>query len=48
MNRIAEIVSGMGILIGLYIIIANGTKSAAVITQIGTSSAAMVKTLQGR
>lgn len=48
MNRIAEIVSGMGILIGLYIVIANGTKSAQVISQIGTSSSKVISTLQGR
>lgn len=48
MGRIAEIVSGMGILIALYIIISNGTKAGYIVSSIGGATTDVVKTLQGR
>ena len=48
MGRIAEIISGMGILIGMYLILSHANSSVAIISQLGSSGSKVISTLQGR
>lgn len=43
-----RIVAGMGVLIGMYLIIANGNQSTKIIETISSNSINGIKTLQGR
>lgn len=47
-HSIMEILSGMGVLIAIYLFLSKGDETVAVIRQLGTTSTSMVKTLQGR
>lgn len=45
---IIEIVSGMGLLIGIFLFLNNADGTVQIIKSLGSSSASMVRTLQGR
>ena len=48
MGRIVEIISGIGVLIAIYLFVSNADGTASIIKQLGASSSSMIKTLQGR
>ena len=48
MGSIVRIISGMGILIAIYLFVANARGTASIISSVGSNSVNMVKTLQGR
>lgn len=48
MGRIVEILSGIGILIAIYLFLSNGKQTANIINTIGSNSIKGIKTLQGR
>ena len=48
MGRIVEIISGMGILIAIYLFVKNADGTASIIRQLGASSSSMIRNLQGR
>lgn len=47
-GSIVEIVSGMGILIAIFLFLSNADGTVSIIKQLGASSSSMVRTLQGR
>lgn len=47
-GKIAMILSGTGILIGMYLILSKSTETVSIIKQLGNTYTASVKTLQGR
>ena len=47
-GSIVEIVSGMGVLIAIYLFLSKGDSTVNIIKQLGSSSSSMVRTLQGR
>lgn len=46
--NLGKIIAGIGLLIGIYLIVANADKSANIIQTVGQNSIAGIKTLQGR
>ena len=48
MGTIAKILSGTGILIGMYLIITNATDTTKIIDSLGGTYTGAVKVLQGR
>jgi len=48
MNHISTWISGIGILIFVYLILRNGTESVNIIKAIADSGTSAIKTLQGR
>lgn len=48
MGHIREILSGIGILIFVYLILKNGTSSVNIIKSIADTATSGIKTLQGR
>jgi hypothetical protein len=48
MNRIFDVVSGMGILIAIYLFLANGSSTVNIIQTIGSNTTSGIRTLQGR
>jgi hypothetical protein len=48
MNRFFDIVSGMGILIAIYLFLKNFNGTVKIVNALGGNSTKMVKTLQGR
>lgn len=48
MGRIIEIISGMGLLIAIFLFVSNADGTASIIKQLGASSSSMIRTLQGR
>lgn len=48
MANVTKIVSGIGLLILVYLIVTNGMSVATIISSIATNSTAGIKTLQGR
>jgi hypothetical protein len=48
MNRVFDVVSGMGILIAIYLFLANGKSTVDIIQTIGSNTTSGIKTLQGR
>ena len=48
MGSIVRIISGMGILIAIYLFVKNANGTASIISSIGSNSVNMVQTLQGR
>ena len=48
MARLVEILTGVGILIGIFLIVSHGAESAKIINAIGMNSVNGIKTLQGR
>lgn len=48
MNRIFDVVSGMGILIAIFLFLNNGNSTVSIIQTIGQNTTAGIKTLQGR
>jgi hypothetical protein len=46
--NIAEIISGIGLLIAVYLFLHNGTKTVSIIDSISKNSISGIKTLQGR
>lgn len=48
MAKIAEILSGMGILIAIFLFVSHATESARIINALGSNTTAAIKTLQGR
>ena len=47
-GTILEIVSGMGILIGVYLFLSRGNETASIIKALSSATAENVKALQGR
>lgn len=47
-GKVAMILSGTGILIGMYLILNNSTSTVSIIKQLGSTYTSSVKTLQGR
>lgn len=48
MGRFFDIVSGMGILIAIYLFLNNGNSTVSIIQTIGANTTSGIKTLQGR
>jgi len=48
MGTISKILSGTGLLIGMYLVLSKGTESAKIISTLGNTYSGAVKTLQGR
>lgn len=48
MNKVFDVVAGIGILIGIYLFLSNGKSTTDIISSIGTNATAGIKTLQGR
>ena len=48
MNKVMDIASGIGILIAIYLFVANYKGTTAIISTMATNSIAGIKTLQGR
>jgi hypothetical protein len=47
-NRIFDVISGMGILIAIFLFLNNGRETTSIINSIATNTTAGIKTLQGR
>lgn len=47
-REITNIISGMGLLIGIYLVLSHGTNSAKILSTISQSSVSAIKALQGR
>ena len=45
---VIEVVSGIGILIAIYLFMSSADATVNIIRQLGTTSTGMIKTLQGR
>lgn len=48
MNKFVDILSGIGVLIGIYLFISNGDKTVKIIDTVATNSIKGISTLQGR
>ena len=48
MGTIYKVIAGIGTLIAIYLFLSNATETTSIIRQIGNSSVAGIKTLQGR
>lgn len=48
MRTVVEVLSGIGILIGIYLFLSNGKQTVNIIDTIGSNSIKGIKTLQGR
>lgn len=48
MGRLVEIISGMGILIGIFLFLNNGSATVNIINSIAGNATQGIKTLQGR
>ena len=46
--NLGKVLAGIGVLIGMYLVIANGTNSVKIIQTIAGNSVSGIKTLQGR
>lgn len=47
-SMVIEVVSGIGILIAIYLFMSSADATVNIIRQLGTTSTGMIKTLQGR
>ena len=47
-KKIIEVLSGIGLLIAIYLFLTNGTKTVAIVNSIAENSVKGIKTLQGR
>ena len=47
-SMIIEVVSGIGILIAIYLFMSSADSTVDIIRQLGSTSTGMIKTLQGR
>ena len=47
-NRIFDVISGMGILIAIFLFLNNGSQTTSIINSIAKNTTAGIKTLQGR
>lgn len=48
MNKVMEIASGIGILIAIYLFLANGNNTVKIINSLGSNTISGIKVLQGR
>lgn len=48
MNRVFDVIGGIGLLIMLYLVLINGKQTTSIINSIASNSVAGIKTLQGR
>ena len=48
MNQIVTVLSGIGVLIGIYLFLSKGTQTVNIINTIASNSINGIKTLQGR
>lgn len=48
MNRVFDVIAGIGVLIGIYLFLANGKQTTSIINTIAGNSISGIKTLQGR
>ena len=48
MNQIVTILSGIGVLIAIYLFLSKGTQTVNIINSIARNSISGIKTLQGR
>lgn len=48
MNRVFDIVGGIGLLIMLYLFLSNGKQTTSIINAVAGNSVKGIKTLQGR
>ena len=48
MNKIFDVIAGIGVLIGLFLFLTRGDETVKIISAIGGTTAQMVKSLQGR
>jgi hypothetical protein len=48
MNKVFDVLSGIGILIAIYLFLVNGKSTTSIISTIASNTTAGIKTLQGR
>ena len=48
MSKLVTVLSGIGVLIAIYLFLSNGRETTGIINSIGSNSIAGIKTLQGR
>lgn len=48
MGKVVSIISGIGLLIGIFLVLNNGKATASIIDSLGTTGTRLTKTLQGR
>ncbi|MGG1343872.1 hypothetical protein ABE244_25610 [Bacillus toyonensis] len=48
MNKVFDVIAGIGVLIGIYLFLSNGRQTTSIIETIASNSIAGIKTLQGR
>ena len=48
MNKLIQVLSGIGLLICLYLVVSNRKATVDIINSIGSNSISGIKTLQGR
>ena len=48
MNRVFDVISGMGILIAIFLFLNNGQSTVSIIQTIGQNTTSGIRTLQGR
>ena len=48
MSKLVTVLSGIGVLIAIYLFLNNGRETTSIINSIGSNSIAGIKTLQGR
>lgn len=48
MNQIVTVLSGIGVLIGIYLFLSKGSQTVNIINTIASNSIQGIKTLQGR
>lgn len=48
MNHVMEVLSGIGILIGMYLVLSNATAATQIISVVATNSIDGIQVLQGR
>lgn len=46
--KLGNVLAGIGILIGIYLLLANGSQTIGIINTIASNSIAGIRTLQGR
>jgi hypothetical protein len=48
MNKVFDVLAGIGILIGIYLFLANGNQTVSIINSIASNTTSGIKVLQGR
>lgn len=48
MSKVVTVLTGIGVLIGIYLFLANGKETTSIINSIGSNGISGIKVLQGR